>query len=103
MPLRCGAIKASMTPLGIHPVGEHMPASQESSHFTLRDCTLAFDGRPVLEQVPAEFTLHADTTNAGIFLCYRAPTPAATLEPPLGTIPNLLRFTSIHRDEPWWM
>jgi len=71
--------------------------------YSLRDGALMLGSRVVLQQVPAGYTLVSDPTGAGVFLRLAAPSAAARIESPLGTIAGLRRFTSCHRDEPFWM
>jgi hypothetical protein len=71
--------------------------------YSLRDGALMLGSRVVLQQVPAGYTLVSDPTGVGVFLRLTAPSAAAHIESPLGTIAGLRRFTSCHRDEPFWM
>jgi len=74
-----------------------------AAEFTLRDGTLSCGGHAVLDRVPSSFTMVKDPTGAGVFL-HLAATPAGSLiRSPVGTMPGLRRFTSCHRDEPFWM
>jgi len=74
-----------------------------AADFSLHDGTLWLGGRAVLNHVPQNFSIQTDPSGAGVFLKCSAPQPAAWFQSPLGSIANLRRFTSCHRDEPFWM
>ena len=69
----------------------------------LRDGTLWCGTSAVLQKVPTGFTIVKDPTRAGVFLKLTVTNPSSLLESPVGTVAHLRRFTSSHRDEPWWM
>jgi raffinose synthase len=71
--------------------------------FSLRDGALMLGSRVVLQHVPANFALVDDPTGAGVFLRLSVSNATSRIESPLGAIAGLQRFTSCHRDEPWWM
>ncbi len=71
--------------------------------FSLKDGTLRHGSRAVLEKVPAEFALVEDPTGAGVFLKWSAEKPESLIRSTLGSIAGLKRFTSCHRNEPFWM
>ena len=74
-----------------------------ASNFVLRDGALWSDGQPVLHEVPAGFTQVADPSKTGVFLKWTGAAPTALLRTPLGRVAGMRRFTSCHRDEPFWM
>jgi raffinose synthase len=77
------------------------PAATEK--YSLRDGTLKLGNRPVLQQVPSEFSLVPDPAGAGVFLRLTVSNSSSLIQSPLGAIAGLRRFTSCHRDEPFWM
>ena len=79
----------------------HQPAAGKD--YSLRDGTLWCGTRAVLQNIPSGFTIVNDPTHAGVFLKLRVADASARIESALGTVANLRRFTSSHRDEPWWM
>ncbi len=74
-----------------------------AADFDLRDGTLWLGHRAVLQNVSAGFSVANDRTGAGVFLKYTAPQPGSLLQTALGDIAGFRRFTSCHRDEPFWM
>ena len=77
--------------------------SQARETFSLRDGTLMLGNRVVLQQVPSSFALVSDPTGAGVFLRLKVSNSASRIVSPLGAVAGLRRFTSCHRDEPFWM
>ena len=77
--------------------------SQAKETFSLRDGALMLGSRVVLQQVPSSFALVSDPTGAGAFLRLTVSNSSSRIVSPLGTIAGLRRFTSCHRDEPFWM
>ncbi|MGO8927778.1 MAG: Sip1-related alpha-galactosidase [Limisphaerales bacterium] len=71
--------------------------------YSLHDGTLWKGDRPVLQSVPAGFAIVKDPTGAGVFLRITVAKPGSLIQSPLGAIARLERFTSCHRDEPFWM
>jgi raffinose synthase len=71
--------------------------------FSLRDGTLWFENHPVLQDVPAVFSVVPDPTGTGVFLRFTDLRPGSILQSRLGAIDGLRRFTSCRRDEPFWM
>ena len=74
-----------------------------AADFSLRNGTLRLGERTVLERVPPELTMVKDPTGAGVFLNVAAPQAGSWIRSPVGSIVGLRRFTSCHRDEPFWM
>ncbi len=74
-----------------------------AADFSLRDGTLWLGEQAVLKNVPENFYIQADRTGTGVFLKFSATHPSARLQTQLGDIAGLRRFTSCHRDEPFWM
>ena len=74
-----------------------------AEEYSLRDGTLWNGSRPVLQNVPSGFAIVADPTGAGVFLRMTVPEAGSLIQSPPGAIAGLQRFTSCHRDEPWWM
>lgn len=74
-----------------------------TSDWTLdpADGTLRAGGRSVLETAPG-WSLAANGTGCGAFLCPPAAAPAPYVEHALKGMPGLLRFTSLHRFSPFW-
>jgi raffinose synthase len=71
--------------------------------YSLRDGTLWKGGRPVLRNVPSGFAIVKDPNGAGVFLRITVAKSGSLIQSPLGAIASLERFTSCHRDEPFWM
>ena len=71
--------------------------------YSLRDGTLWSGDRPVLQNVPSGLRIVKDPTGTGVFLRMTVANSGSLIQSPLGTIAGLRRFTSCHRDEPWWM
>ncbi len=71
--------------------------------FSLSDGALRLDSRNLLEEIPAEITSQPDPTGNGVFLKFTPERPGTLLKSKLGRIAGLKRFTSCHRDEPFWM
>jgi raffinose synthase len=71
--------------------------------YSLRNGTLWNRDRPVLQNVPSGFAIVKDPTGAGVFLRMTVANSGSLIQSPLGTIAGLQRFTSCHRDEPFWM
>jgi raffinose synthase len=71
--------------------------------YSLHNGVLWNGNRPVLQNVPSGFALVKDPTGTGVFLRMTAANSGSFIQSPLGTIAGLRRFTSCHRDEPWWM
>ena len=71
--------------------------------FSLRNGSLTCDDQPVLQNIPACFTLVIDPAGVGAFLKLKTTTSNSLLQSPLGDIPGMTRFTSLFRDEPFWM
>ncbi|MCX6896647.1 MAG: Sip1-related alpha-galactosidase [Verrucomicrobia bacterium] len=74
-----------------------MAGQSFAAEYSLHEGTLSCGSSVVLEQVPPTFSLVKDSTGAGVFLRLSLP------ESPLGRIAGLRRFTSCHRDSPFWM
>lgn len=74
-----------------------------ASDFSLRDGTLRLGERAVLEHVPSNITMVKDPTGAGVFLNLATAQAGSLIQSPAGSIAGLRRFTSCHRDEPFWM
>jgi len=87
--------------LGLVLFGAAAQASAED--FALRDSALWLGSRTVLRNLSPEFSLVKDPAGAGVFLRWAPAQADSLIEAPLGTIAGLRRFTSCHRDEPWWM
>jgi raffinose synthase len=77
--------------------------SSSADDFSLRDGTLKFGRRRVLQHVPTNFTIVKTVDHAGVFLRFAATQAHSQILSPVGNITGLLRFTSSHRDEPFWM
>jgi raffinose synthase len=71
--------------------------------FSLRDGTLWLGERPVLERVPSNFSIAKCPASTGVFLNFATTPPGSLIQAPVGSIAGLRRFTSCHRDEPFWM
>ena len=71
--------------------------------YSLRDGTLWCGTRAVLQNIPSGFTIANDPTRAGVFLKLTVAGASSRIESALGTVASLRRFTSCHRDEPFWM
>ena len=87
--------------LGVVLFGAAAQATAED--FALRDSALWLGGRAVLRNLSPEFSLVKDPAGAGVFLRWAPAQADSLIEAPLGGIAGLRRFTSCHRDEPWWM
>ncbi|MGD1084853.1 MAG: Sip1-related alpha-galactosidase, partial [Verrucomicrobiota bacterium] len=87
--------------LGLVLLGAAVPVSAQD--FSLRDGTLSLGNRPVLRNVSPEFSLVKDPLGAGVFLRWSAARAGSLIESPMGGVAGMRRFTSCHRDEPWWM
>jgi raffinose synthase len=74
-----------------------------AENYSLRDGALWLGSRPVLQNVPPGFALVKDPTGTGVFLRLTVPNSSSRIQSPLGVVAGLRRFTSTHRDEPWWM
>ena len=74
-----------------------------AAEFSLHDGTLWLGERAVLKNVPETVSTQSDPSGAGVFLKVSTQQPLAWLQSPLGNIAGLCRFTSCHRDEPFWM
>ena len=74
-----------------------------TQNFSLRNGTLWNGDRPVLKDVPLNFGLVKDPAGTGVFLRLTVMNSSSRIQSPLGTIADLQRFTSCHRDEPFWM
>jgi raffinose synthase len=83
--------------------GQTDPSLTAARDYSLRDGTLWCGTRAVLQNIPSGFTIVNDPTRAGVFLKLTVANPSSLLESPVGTVAQLRRFTSSHRDEPWWM
>jgi raffinose synthase len=81
--------------------GAALQASAQT--FSLHDNSLWLGNRPVLGPVSPEFSIVKDPSGAGVFLRWSRSKPDSLIQAPLGQIAGLRRFTSCHRDEPWWM
>jgi len=77
--------------------------SVQSASFTLRNGTLACDGQPMLQGVPAAFTIAKDPSGAGTFLTLKMGAASSLVHSPFGRVTGMTRFTSLFRDEPFWM
>jgi len=90
--------------LATSPASGHTePGLEAAKDYSLRDGTLWCGTRAVLQEVPTGFTIVNDPTGAGVFLKLTVPDSSWRIESLLGSVANLGRFTSTHRDEPWWM
>jgi raffinose synthase len=76
---------------------------RDAGGFSLSNGTLWLNRRPVLQDVPGAFELAADPSGAGVFLKFSASHPNSYFQSRVGLIDGLRRFTSCHRDEPFWM
>ena len=74
-----------------------------AEHYSLRGGTLWNGDRPVLQSVPSGVAVVKDPTGTGVFLRLTATNSGSLIQSPLGAIVGLKRFTSCHRDEPFWM
>jgi raffinose synthase len=74
-----------------------------AGEFTLHEGTLRHEAAVVLERVPSGFAVRRDRTGTGVFLTFTPPRAASLVQTPLGRLAGLRRFTSAHRDEPFWM
>ena len=74
-----------------------------ADEFTLTDASLRRGGEAILKDLPAEISLRPDATGTGVFLDFSAKQAAPLLRGTLGRIAGMKRFTSCHRDEPFWM
>ena len=79
------------------------PSIVAARDYSLHDGTLWCGTRAVLQKVPTGFTIVKDPTRAGVFLNLTVANPSSLIESPIGTVAQLRRFTSCHRDEPFWM
>ncbi|HTS19290.1 MAG TPA: Sip1-related alpha-galactosidase [Verrucomicrobiae bacterium] len=77
--------------------------SVSGAEFSLRDGALWLGDRRVLDTVPANFTLAKSAEGAGVFLKFTAMQRGSSIQSPVGSIVGMRRFTSCHRDEPFWM
>jgi hypothetical protein len=57
---------------------------------------------PVLEELPDNWSVLEDATQAGAFLRVESAEPACFLELSLGRVAGMARFTSFHRFSPFW-
>ncbi|MGI4792351.1 MAG: Sip1-related alpha-galactosidase [Janthinobacterium lividum] len=64
---------------------------------------LTWNGNVLLAEMPETITADSDPNEVGVFLTFTAQKPAARHVFPIGTVPNLSRFTCCHRYEPFWM
>ena len=64
--------------------------------------TLHVSSAPVLEELPDNWSLVEDATQAGAFLRVESAEPACFLELSLGRVAGMARFTSLHRFSPFW-
>ena len=87
--------------LGLVLFGAAVQASAQD--FSLRDGTLSLGNRPVLRGLSPEFSLVKDPSGAGVFLRWSVARADSLIQSPLGGVAGMRRFTSCHRDEPWWM
>jgi len=71
--------------------------------YSLRDGALWKGDRAVLRSVPSGLAIVRDPTGAGVFLRMTVAQSASLIQAEVGAIAGLHRFTSCHRDEPWWM
>ncbi len=71
--------------------------------YSLHEGKLWSGDHPVLQGVPAGFALVQDPTGTGVFLRLTVTNSGSLVQSPLGVIAGLQRFTSCHRDEPFWM
>jgi len=74
-----------------------------AADFRLQNSTLSYAGQSVLQNLPSNFTLLKEGTGAGVWLKLETTTNSSILRSPLGTVPGMARFTSLFRDEPFWM
>ena len=85
------------------PAAMFIGSAAFAMNASLQDGILSLDGRPVLSDVPAAFSVVADDSGAGVFLRLSAEKPGSFIQSALGVIAGLRRFTSCHRYEPFWM
>ena len=71
--------------------------------YSLHHGALWKGDRAVLQNVPSGFAIVKDPAGAGVFLRLTVADPGSRIQSPLGAIAGLQRFTSCHRDEPFWM
>ena len=77
--------------------------SASATTFSLHDGSLTCDGQPVLQNIPNTFKLVKDPTGVGAFLKLETTADNSVLRSTLGYVPGMARFTSLFRDEPFWM
>lgn len=71
--------------------------------YWIQDGTLTVDGQTVLCDMGPGISALADEAGVGVFLAASAPQAGELHHFDLGRLPELERFTSCHRDSPWWM
>lgn len=85
----------------VSPTGE--TPSVMPSALVLIDSNVADRGVPVLRGLDPGLSAERDELEHGLFIQARAPRTASRLLFSLGDVPELVRFTLCHRDEPFWM
>jgi raffinose synthase len=74
-----------------------------ASTFSLQNGSLTCNRQPVLQGIPNAFTLVEDPSGVGVFLKLGMESASSRVHSPLGTVSGMTRFTSLFRDEPFWM
>ncbi len=82
-----------------HP--QTMSTSTRSVAFDEQALTLSSQQRLLLS-LEHGWSVVPDTTDTGVFLAFKAHTPATYLVHPLGAISGLKKFTSLYRFSPFW-